>query len=247
MRCVGGVAAAALLAVGALDVCVGEASAAPAGDDREENRFLFFAGTDLWRHGSFTHGGLLWSPSGLDHEGFTLKLLIGGGGYRYQSGALDGLDVDGRQFNAFALPGWRFNRGNFSVTVFAGLDIQHHGLSPDDVTSGLRGTSAGLRGGFDLWFEPIPMTMLAADVSASTIGPSYAGRAAFGWRIFNRFYAGPEVQGFSGDGNYHQIRAGMHVTAFKIDTLEWSAAAGWALDSDHRSGLYGRIGLIARR
>jgi hypothetical protein len=33
--------------------------------------FFLFAGTDLWRDGAFVHGGLLWSPAGLDADGFT--------------------------------------------------------------------------------------------------------------------------------------------------------------------------------
>jgi hypothetical protein len=33
--------------------------------------FLLFTGTDLWRYGAFLYGGGLWSPAGLDHDGFT--------------------------------------------------------------------------------------------------------------------------------------------------------------------------------
>jgi hypothetical protein len=33
--------------------------------------FLFFAGTDFWRYGAFLYGGVLWSPGGLDADGFT--------------------------------------------------------------------------------------------------------------------------------------------------------------------------------
>lgn len=33
--------------------------------------FLFFSGTDIWRYGAFLYGGLLWSPAGLDADGFT--------------------------------------------------------------------------------------------------------------------------------------------------------------------------------
>jgi hypothetical protein len=33
--------------------------------------FLFFGGTDLWRYGQFLYGGTLWSPGGLESDGFT--------------------------------------------------------------------------------------------------------------------------------------------------------------------------------
>jgi hypothetical protein len=47
-------------------------AAAQAGTDGPDNRsLLLFAGTDVWRDGAFLHGGLLWSPAGLDVDGFT--------------------------------------------------------------------------------------------------------------------------------------------------------------------------------
>jgi hypothetical protein len=33
--------------------------------------FLIFTGTDLWRYGDFFYGGALWSPAGLNGDGFT--------------------------------------------------------------------------------------------------------------------------------------------------------------------------------
>ena len=45
---------------------------AKAADDAPDTRsLLLFAGTDLWRDGAFLHGGGLWSPAGLDADGFT--------------------------------------------------------------------------------------------------------------------------------------------------------------------------------
>ena len=89
-------------------------------------------------------------------KGSVLKLMFGGGVYRYTSGALGNVDVRGRQLAAAILPGWRFIRDGFIVTVFAGLDFQNHRLSPDDPTAGLRGSYVGLRTGFELWYEPTP-------------------------------------------------------------------------------------------
>ena len=44
-----------------------------------------------------------------------------------------------------------------------------------------------------------------------------------------------------------QLRLGVHLTGFKFDDAEWSAAAGWSDDSDHRSSLYVRFGVLTRR
>ncbi len=210
------------------------------------DRVLFFSGVDLWRGGVFSHAGALWAPKGLDFDGFVLKLAGGAGNYRYLSGALGSAEVTGRMFSFSVLPGWRFRRGSFTITAFLGIETQHHALSPDDVTSNLRGSYVGVRGGVELWYEPTPASMLAADVSATSIGPSYSGRVAFGWRIANRLYAGPEIAGFAYDNNYRQLRIGAQITALKTGPVEWSAGFGWARDSDDRTGAYGRLGLLMR-
>ncbi len=67
-----------------LSIAPGEAqTAAPAAPS-----FLLFAGTDLWRYGDFFYGGALWSPAGPNSDGFTVKLLLNGGRYSYNSGDL---------------------------------------------------------------------------------------------------------------------------------------------------------------
>ena len=124
--------------------------------------------------------------------------------------------------------------------------MQNHRLSPDDLSAGLRGGYAGLRANAELWYEPTPSTMIAADGSVSTIGASYNARFAFGWRVLDRYYLGPEVQGFAAGDNYRQFRVGAHVTGLKYSWFEWSGSLGWATDSDDRDGLYGKLGLLMR-
>jgi hypothetical protein len=238
---VAGLAAAATL----VGLC--NASVRADGFARSDDTFLFFSGTDLWRHGSFSYGGTLWSPDGLDRGGFTFKALIGTGSYQYKSGALDDAVVTGTQVTGFVLPGWRFVRDKTFVTVFAGLDLQHHRTSPYDPGSDLNGSHAGIRGAIEFWHEPTAATMIAADATVSSIGPSLAGRAAFGWRVADAFYLGPEIGGFASRDTYQQFRAGLHITGFRFAWVEWSAAAGWAMDSDDRDGFYARIGLHVRR
>ena len=246
MRWVGGVAAACVVAA-ALGTAARQALAGSEQTGHEQARFLLFSNTDQWRHGGFAHGGVLWSPSGLDREGLVLKLMFGGGVYRYVSGALRGAEVRGRELGASLLPGWRFVRSGLFVTVFAGPDFQNHSLSPDDPSAGLRGSHVGLRTGFELWYEPSATTMIAADASVSTVGPSYSARLAGGWRMLNRFYLGPELHAFAADDNYRQLRAGLHISGFRTGEFEWSAGLGWGADSDHRSSLYGKLGVFTRR
>jgi hypothetical protein len=201
----------------ALFVCCVDVPAGPAwaGDD-DDARFILFSGSDLWRDGAFAHGGLLWSPGGLDRDGFTFKALISGGFYRYKAGDLGGERVAGTELAGQLLPGWRIKRDNVEAKVFIGPEIQNNRLSPDDPGNRLRGSNFGLRFAVEFWSEPTPTTMMAVDASLSSIATNYSARAAFGWRVLNRVYAGPETQ----------LRFGVHLTGFKIGNSEWSAAGG---------------------
>jgi hypothetical protein len=88
--------------------------------------------------------------------------------------------------------------------------------------------------------------MLSSALTASTIGTSFGVRAAAGWRAFDRFWTGPEVE-ISGDDVYRQFRFGAHITSFKFSNFEWTIGAGYAEDNSHRSGLYGRLSFLTRR
>ena len=88
---------------------------------QDQARFLLFATTDLWRQGGFAHGGVLWAPGRRSTARPVLKLMFGGGVYHYRSGALGNADVRGAAACRRDLPGWRFVRGGFTVTVFLGL------------------------------------------------------------------------------------------------------------------------------
>lgn len=244
MRGWGRVRAAMSIAATLLVCCVGVLAGLAAESDNDAHVILF-SGTDLWLNGAFAHGGLLWSPDGLDRDGFTFKALISGGGYRYHAGDLGNARVDGAELAGQLLPGWRIKRGTLEIKGFVGPDLRRNQLWPDDPGNRLRGTNVGARFAAELWYEPTPTTMLAADASVSTIAADYAARAAFGWRVFERLYFGPETQVYGGDG-YRQFRFGVHATGFKTDYGEWCAAAGWSLDTDERSSPYLRIGFMRR-
>lgn len=206
-------------------------------------KFLYFSGFDLWRGGGSFYGGLQWAPGGLNDDGFTLKVLLAEGSYRYLSGATP---IRGTGLLAAILPGWRIKRGDVEIKLFAGLDLQNHRTSPDDPASSLRGNHAGLRVNAEAWWEPTASLMLASSFSASTIGGSFGVRGAVGWRMLDRFWIGPEIE-TSGDRVYRQYRAGLHLTSFRTAAFEWSLGAGYVEDNSDRAGLYGRISLLTRR
>ncbi len=220
-------------------------AAGPAGaGGADDPSFLLFAGTDLWRDGAFVHGGLLWSPAGLDANGFTLKLLLSGGDYIYPSAGLN-MDVEGTMLSAAALPGWRFTYDGISIGVYAGPLAQDYRLTPDDPASRLRGFYVGGQFASDVWYEPSPATMVALNGAIASIGPTGSLRGAFGVRVFDPLFVGPEMQGIW-CADYQELRLGAHVTGWRVDALEWSGGGGWAVDSERRSGPYVRLGFSAR-
>lgn len=219
------------------------ASQAEAGglDDRS---FLLFTGTDIWRYGDFLYGGLLWSPKGLDHDGFTFKMLLDGGAYNYVSGALQ-QTVNGTKLSAAALPGWRFTRGALNVTVFAGPVVQDYRLTPNDPGSRLHGLYVGGETALDIWYQPTANTMAAFNGAVSSIGPTGFAREAVGVRVFGRAFVGPEIEQIW-CADFEEIELGAHLTGLRFNSVEWSMASGFALTSDQRSGPYLRLGLNAR-
>ena len=219
-----------------------------AGDDAD-SRVMLFSGRDIWRNGAFAHGGFMFAPGGFDRDGLLLKILLSSGLYRYDSENLSERVV-GAEGLAQVLPGWRVKHGDAEFKFFMGPEIQKHRLWPDDSANRLRGTSFGLRTAIDVWYEPTADTMVAADVSLSSIATSNSARAAYGWRVFEEMlgglYVGPEIQYFGSDG-YRQVRFGAHITSLKTDDIEWSAAGGWAGDSQGRASPYLRLNILKRQ
>jgi hypothetical protein len=206
-------------------------------------RVLLYAGFDIWRYGHAAYGGFYWAPDGLNNDGFITRLFVSGGVERYDAGS--------KRFNtdivrAAPLVGWRLSQGPLELKVFAGPELENRVLTPDIPTAEFRGTRIGARVAAELWWEPMPEMMLTSAFSASTNATSHSARGAAGWRVLDRFWAGPEISASSDDFS-QQVRIGAHLTGFRLDALEWSVAAGYVQDSFHRSGIYGRIGVLTRQ
>jgi hypothetical protein len=206
-------------------------------------RVLLYAGFDIWRFGASGYGGFYWAPDGLNNDGFITRLFVSRGVERYDAGSKRfSTDI----VRAAPLAGWRLSQGTLELKVFAGPELENRVQTPDVPTAAYRGTHIGARVAAELWWEPMPEMMLTSAFSASTNATSHSARVAAGWRVFDKFWAGPEISA-SGDAFSQQVRIGAHLTGFKLDALEWSAAVGYVTDSFHRSGVYGRIGVLTRQ
>ena len=165
-------------------------------------RVLLYAGFDIWRYGRTAYGGFYWAPDGLNNDGFITRLFVSRGVERYDAGS--------RRFNtdivrAAPLAGWRLSRDKFEIKVFAGPELENRTLMPDVPSATYRGTHIGARVASELWWEPMPDMMLTSAVSASTNATSHSARAAAGWRVLDRFWAGPEISA-SSDAFSQQVR-----------------------------------------
>ena len=206
-------------------------------------RVLLYAGFDIWRYGRTGYGGFYWAPDGLNNDGFITRLFVSRSVERYDTGS--------RRFNtdivrAAPLAGWRLKQSALELKIFAGPELENRTLMPDVPTAAYRGTHIGARFAAELWWEPMPEMMLTSAFSASTNATSHSARAAAGWRMFDQFWAGPEISA-SGDAFSQQVRIGAHLTGFRHDALEWYGAVGYVTDSYHRGGIYGRIGVLTRQ
>jgi hypothetical protein len=233
-------AAAAAVAIGSLSATTERAEAGAPGIPS----FLLFSGTDFWRYGAFLYGGLIWSPNGLDNSGFTLKMLLDGGKYDYVSSGLQET-VDGNKLSVAGLPGWRFSRGDLSVSFFGGPVVQDYRLTPNDPGSHLHGLYLGAEFATDIWYQPTPSTMAALNGAIASIGPTGYVRAAVGVRLFAPAFIGPETQAIW-CGDYQEFQLGAHVTSLHVDAFEWSAGTGWAMTSDRRTSPYLHMSFSAR-
>jgi Cellulose biosynthesis protein BcsS len=240
---------ATVIAAAACSLCclgmVGRASAGEA----DEPRVMLLSGRDASLYAGFAYAGIMFAPGGFENDGVLLKALFSGGLYSYNASNRGGEQVVGLEEYGSVLPGWRIKRGNAEFKFFFGPEYQRHRFWPDDPTNHLRGNSLGLRMAAELWHEPTPDTMIVADVSLSSVAVNNSARAGYGWRVFEEtlggLYVGPETQYFRSDG-YRQWRLGAHITSMKTEDVEWSAATGWAMDSQGRASPYLRLNVLKR-
>ena len=139
---------------------------------RSRRAFLLFSSTDLWRHGGFAHGGLLWAPAGLDRQGPVLSSCSAAA-----SIAIAPARSPTPRCAATCSPLRSCPAGASSATVSPSpcsweSIFNGHRLTPDDLSAGLRGDYARRPHRFrPLGSAQRAATMFSADASFSTVGP----------------------------------------------------------------------------
>jgi len=171
-------------------------------------------------------------------------MLLQGGAYTYTSTSLDA-DIDGNMLSAAAMPGWRFSRDHLTVTVYAGPVVQDYRLMPDDPGSRLRGFYLGGEFAADVWYQPSERTMVTLNGMIASIGPTGSLRTAFGFKLFEPIFIGPETQAIW-CANFNEVQFGGQLTGWHLNAFEWTVGGGWSMTSDHRAGPYFHLGVNTR-
>jgi hypothetical protein len=205
------------------------------------NRLLYFSGVEVQRWSLAAYAGAQWAPARIDRDGFILRMVMSDSIERYTTRMQS---YDTNIVRVAIMPGYRFSRGKVEIQVFGGLGIEGDLLLVDRRADRLR-AKVGPRIGADVWWEPSRLLMLQYSISGTTIDNAVSMRAAAGWRLFDRFWIGPETTA-SGDDFSRQYRVGAHFTGLRSDEYEWSVGAGHVWDSYRREGVYGRISVVIR-
>ncbi|MDB5566239.1 MAG: Cellulose biosynthesis protein BcsS [Tardiphaga sp.] len=205
------------------------------------DRLLYFTGLDIWRCGFGGYAGMQWAPKGINKDGFILRLFASESLERYTTTRRR---YETQIFRGSVMPGIRFKRGNFEMQLLGGLDVEADYLLINRRLAALR-SRIGARFTTDIWWEPTRSLMLQYSLSGTMIDDGINTRVAAGWRLFDRFWIGPEAS-LSSDFFGQQYRIGAHLTGLRTGDYEWSIAAGHVQDSFQREGIYGRLGITVR-
>jgi hypothetical protein len=205
------------------------------------DRAVYFTSFDIWRYGWGVHTGLQWAPNTVNRDGFILRLT---GSESFERFSTRRRNYENHVFRGAVMPGLRFKFGNLEMQMLSGPDLEaDFQLINRRLTAYRR--KIGVRFAVDIWAEPTRALMLQTSLSGTTIDNAFSTRLAAGWRLFDRFWVGPETS-FSRDFFSRQRRVGAHITGLRTDAYEWSLAVGYIKDSVQRDGVYGRLGLVIR-
>ena len=202
-------------------------------NDSDDPRVMLFSGRDIWRNGAFAHGGFVIAPSGLDQDGLLLKIMLSGGLYRYDAQNLGERIVGASGWrkccqaggsNA-AMSSSRSSSGpKFKITICRRTirPIDCAATHPACASLPKFGTSQPRHDDRSRRF-----TVVDRD---QQLGPRLPMAGACSKRCL-RSISDRKLNTSARDG-YRHGRLGMHITSMKTEDTEWSAAAGWARDSD---------------
>src|SRR5262245_47504402 len=240
---------ATVIAVTTLVFCLGAVTGRAGNGDDEDARIMLFSGRDLWRHGGFVHGGVVVAPSGFDHDGLLSETSVLERALLVQSERPGRSQCHGRRSVIPGIAGLadqarqRRIQGFLRTRISAALSLPRRYIEP----AARHLNRPADRG----------RTLARADAGDDDCGRCLAvvdcnrKFGARGLRLAHSQRSDGRNLCRSGTAilrlpRLPELRVGAHITSMKAEDTEWSAATGWAWDSQSRASPYVRINVLKR-
>ncbi len=176
----------------------------------------------------------------MDRSGMRLRGSALAGAYSYTSGAVGVGQVNGTLIGGSMLIGYEWVTRNATAGVYAGVEVNHTSITPNDPNNTVKGGRAGAKLAADFYVTPTDDMMIAGVASYSSNFNSYYGRLKFGFAIGERLYIGPEIAAL-GDNFFQQWRLGGHFSGLRLGMLQFGASVGFLNDRVRGAGAYGAL------
>jgi len=200
---------------------------------------VLFGSLDAGRSTFLTVGAKQTFTGPLDRSGLVSLVTVGYGGSPGQAGSENDSDTVVRPtIQAGALIGYQWAFDRVFVAGFIGPEFDARQPASIEEASRLSQPRLGLRVQGELWAHPTQDILLAATVVAGSARSSLWGRAAFGYRVWNDIFVGPEVA-LSRSENFREWRVGAHVTGVQLGQFTFGLSGGWrGEENDSHGGAY---------
>ena len=205
--------------------------------------WVLFSGFDMVTDASYSFQGLVVALNrDIGKDGFVLRLYGSHVDYEYDTVAVPNGKVDGDGWQGDAMIGYKISRGHIWAAAYIGVDYQSYDLTPDDLSSPVRGSEVGfkvaadvatLRTGSPLYFSLSGLYSTAFD--------SYWARARVGLNQGHMTF-GPEAIAMGNDG-FDAQRLGAFVM-FDVSLvpnmpIEVTLSGGYQFLDDNNGGNFG--------
>jgi len=208
------------------------------------DRLFYFSGGDIARDSRFVWGGFVGALGGLLHEdGLRIRVMAGGGTYRYRTSAVPGGSNDGRIVSGEILFGVRRTIGPAEFTAYLGAHAESQLLALPDPGHRSQGTATGVKAAIELYTRLSPETFAVVTAAASTVHASYQLRGAFAREFSRDFAVGIETTAH-GDARYVEPRIGAFAQITHGRTV-FTLAGGYLSNSEKGGGPYATLAVYA--
>jgi len=181
-------------------------------------------------------------------EGFRARVEGVAGAYDYFTtlpaavpGALgEQKKIHATQEDAGVLGGYGWLSRNWSLALYAGMEVSNTTLNWNDPGNTTKGLHIGAKLAAEFYGNPTKNTMLGGYASFSTSADEYYTRFKAGYRIAGSIFAGPEFIAL-GNQFYSEYRAGIHLTGVTLGNLSLGVSGGASSNRVTGSGGYGIV------